>query len=102
MSRFSLSCIALLWARRARQARLHSAAMGGQAGQATPEGSRRTLDRQIHQGQARREWPGPRVDLAIPAFGYKSHIGIDRRHRLIRRWTVTDAARHDEGRCCPC
>ena len=37
----------------------------------------------------------PRVDLAIPAFGYKNHIGIDRRHRLIRRWTVSDAARHD-------
>ena len=37
----------------------------------------------------------PRVDLAIPAFGYKNHLGIDRRHRLIRRWTVSDAARHD-------
>ena len=37
----------------------------------------------------------PRVDLAIPAFGYKNHIGIDRRHCVIRRWTVTDAARHD-------
>jgi len=37
----------------------------------------------------------PRVDLAVPAFGYKNHIGIDRRHRLIRRWQVTDAARHD-------
>ena len=37
----------------------------------------------------------PRVDLAIPAFGYKNHIGIDRRHGLIRCWTVTDAARHD-------
>ena len=36
-----------------------------------------------------------RVDLAIPAFGYKNHIGIDRRHGLIRRWTVTYAARHD-------
>jgi IS5 family transposase len=36
-----------------------------------------------------------RVDLAIPAFGYKNHIGIDRRHGLIRRWRVTDAARHD-------
>ena len=35
----------------------------------------------------------PRIDLAIPAFGYKNHIGIDRRHRLIRRWVVTDAAR---------
>jgi transposase, IS5 family len=38
---------------------------------------------------------GPRVDLAVPAFGYKNHLGIDRRHRLIRRWRVTDAARHD-------
>jgi transposase, IS5 family len=37
----------------------------------------------------------PRIDLAVPAFGYKNHIGIDRRHRLIRRWRVTDAARHD-------
>lgn len=35
------------------------------------------------------------VDLAIPAFGYKNHIGIDRSHRLIRAWTVTDASRHD-------
>jgi hypothetical protein len=37
----------------------------------------------------------PRVDLAIPAFGYKNRLGIDRRHRLIRRWTVTNATRHD-------
>ncbi|HEX9070541.1 MAG TPA: transposase, partial [Pseudolabrys sp.] len=37
----------------------------------------------------------PRVDLAVPAFGYKNHIGIDRRHGLIRRWVVTDAARYD-------
>lgn len=35
--------------------------------------------------------------LLIPAFGYKSHVGIDRRHGLIRRFTVTDAARHDGG-----
>ena len=36
-----------------------------------------------------------RVDLAIPAFGYKNHIGIDRAHGLIRTWTATDASRHD-------
>ena len=30
----------------------------------------------------------PRVDLAVLAFGYKNHVGIDRRHRLIRRWTA--------------
>ncbi|WP_210211594.1 transposase, partial [Azospirillum griseum] len=29
------------------------------------------------------------------AFGYTSHINIDRRFRLIRRFLVTDAARHD-------
>jgi hypothetical protein len=37
----------------------------------------------------------PRVDLAIPTFGYENHIGIDRRHGLIRTWTTTDASRHD-------
>ena len=36
-----------------------------------------------------------RVDIAIPAFGYKNHIGIDRVHGLIRTWRATDAARHD-------
>jgi transposase, IS5 family len=32
------------------------------------------------------------VDIAVAAFGYQSHIAIDRRHGLIRRWAVTDAA----------
>src|ERR671917_1140168 len=36
-----------------------------------------------------------RVDLAVPAFGYKNHIGIDRHHGLIRTWRATDASRHD-------
>jgi IS5 family transposase len=35
------------------------------------------------------------LQIAVPIFGYKSHIGIDRRHGLIRRWMVTDAAQHD-------
>jgi IS5 family transposase len=34
-------------------------------------------------------------EIMIPAFGYKSHISTDRRHGLIRRWTVTDAAAND-------
>jgi transposase, IS5 family len=38
------------------------------------------------------------VDLAIPAFGYRNHISADRRHRLIRRWLVTDAAAHEGAR----
>ena len=37
-------------------------------------------------------------DLAIPTFGYKSHIGIDRRHGFIRRQKATDAAAHDGAR----
>jgi len=37
-------------------------------------------------------------DLAIPAFGYKSHINIDKRHGFIRRQQVTDAAAHDGAR----
>ena len=36
-----------------------------------------------------------RIDIAVPAFGYKNHLGIDRRHGLIRTWLATDAARHD-------
>lgn len=40
----------------------------------------------------------PQVDLAIPQFGYQNHISADRRHRLIRRWFVTDAAAHAGSR----
>ena len=38
------------------------------------------------------------ADIAIPVFGYKSHIGIDRRFGFIRRQKVTDAAAHDGAR----
>ena len=37
-------------------------------------------------------------DIAIPAFGYKSHISIDVRHGFIRRQMVTDAAAYDGAR----
>lgn len=40
----------------------------------------------------------PTMDLAIPAFGYKNHISIDRRFRLIRCWKATDASAHDGAR----
>jgi transposase, IS5 family len=39
------------------------------------------------------------VDIAVPAFGYQ--ISIDRRHGLIRRWAVTDAAAYG-GRLLRC
>lgn len=35
------------------------------------------------------------IQIAVPIFGYKNHIGIDRQHGLIRRWKVADAAQHN-------
>ena len=34
-------------------------------------------------------------ELVIPVFGYKNHLGIDRRHGFIRNFVVTTAAAHD-------
>jgi hypothetical protein len=34
-------------------------------------------------------------EIVIPVFGYKNHLGIDRVHGFIRRFVITDAARHD-------
>ncbi|MFT9198938.1 transposase, partial [Gluconobacter oxydans] len=50
--------------------------------------------------KAKRQEDGsaPATDLAIPFFGYKSHISIDRKFRLIRKWKVTDAAASDGAR----
>jgi IS5 family transposase len=43
------------------------------------------------------EVPKP-VDLAIPMFGYKYHVGIDRAHGLIRTWQASTANAHDGAR----
>jgi len=40
----------------------------------------------------------PAVDLAVPAFGYKNHVSIDRGFGFIRGWTASDAAAHDGAR----
>ncbi|MDI1295499.1 MAG: transposase, partial [bacterium] len=49
-----------------------------------------------------REGADPRaakpVDLAIPMFGYKNHIGIDKAHGLIRTWDASAANAHDGAR----
>jgi IS5 family transposase len=34
-------------------------------------------------------------EVVIPVFGYKNHLGIDRRHGFIRSFVVTAAAAHD-------
>ena len=31
----------------------------------------------------------------VSHYGYKNHVSTDRRHKLVRRYTVTDAATHD-------
>lgn len=38
------------------------------------------------------------VDLAIPMFGYKNHVGIDRTHGLIRTWDASAANAYDGAR----
>jgi IS5 family transposase len=38
------------------------------------------------------------VQIAIPHYGYKSHISTDKRHGLIRKWDVSDAAANDGKR----
>jgi transposase, IS5 family len=37
------------------------------------------------------------VEIAVPMFGYKNHVGIDREHGFLRRYRVTHAAAHDGG-----
>lgn len=39
--------------------------------------------------------PKGQVDIAIPYFGDRSHIMIDRKNDFIRAFKVTDASRHD-------
>jgi IS5 family transposase len=49
----------------------------------------------LKQGRKREE---AKVQLAIPHYGYKNHVSTDRRHGLIRRWDVSDAAANDGRR----
>jgi transposase, IS5 family len=35
------------------------------------------------------------VEIAVPMFGYKNHVAIDREHGFLRRYVVTHAARYD-------
>jgi IS5 family transposase len=38
-----------------------------------------------------------KIEIAVPIFGYKAHVSIDRRHGFVRCFTVTSAAAHDEA-----
>lgn len=54
----------------------------------------------VKQGKAPVPGPDGKTPpaISIPVFGYKDHIGIDRRFGFIRTQKVTDAAAHDGAR----
>ena len=53
----------------------------------------------IKRGKKRDAAPGAdhkqQVEIAVPAFGYKNHIGIDRTFGFLRRYDITHAAAYD-------
>jgi IS5 family transposase len=90
-------------------------AMGGQIVDATIVAAPRQRNSRddndtIKRGETPADWeaqPAKRRQKDVDArwtkkhgrtyFGYKNHISMDRRHKLVRRYSVTDAARHDSG-----
>jgi IS5 family transposase len=55
----------------------------------------------IKRGRKRETAPGNghqrQVEIAVPVFGYKNHVGIDREFGFLRRYAVTHAAAYDGG-----
>ena len=57
-----------------------------------PPGSLLRGNQQLKRAKARKAGPDgtkAKVEIAIPMFGYKNHVGIDAAHRLIRAFTGT-------------
>jgi transposase, IS5 family len=65
---------------------------------AKTEGSRRALDGEVAEGQAKEDGSTPSADLAIPIFGYQNHVSIDRCFGFIRKWAASDAAAYEGAR----
>jgi len=92
----------------ARRPRLNAQEKATIRGGGTPSGWSKARTRQIDRegrwtikrgrkqtppsGEVQRQAIG---EIAVPMFGYKNHLGIDRTHGFIRRFIVTHAARHD-------
>ena len=78
-------------------------ARGVEAGEGATKGPRWSIKyskakvREDADPKAAEKSRGP-VDLAIPMFGYKNHIGIDKAHGLIRTWGAATANVHDGAR----
>jgi transposase, IS5 family len=93
----------------ARRPRLTQAEKDTIKGGGTPAGwtpaRRAQIDRDgrwtIKRGRQREVSPGDgdkrQIEVAVPVFGYKNHVGIDREHGFLRRYSVTNAAAHDGG-----
>ena len=93
----------------ARRPRLTQAEKGTLKGGGVPSewkpARRAQIDRDgrwtIKRGRKREAAPGEGhkrpIKIAVPAFGYKNHIGIDRAFGFLRRYTVTHAAAYDGG-----
>jgi transposase, IS5 family len=91
-------------ARRPRltQAETDTIKAGGTPAEWTPA-RRAQIDRDgrwtIKRGRQREAGPGDghqrQVEIAVPVFGYKNHIGVDRAFGFLRCYTVTHAAAHD-------
>jgi IS5 family transposase len=74
----------------------HKAAQKGEHARATGSSAHANDARwTIKYSKKKDDAPKGQVDIAIPAFGCKSHIMTDRAHGFIRAFKVTDAARHD-------
>jgi Transposase DDE domain len=92
-------------ARRPRLTQAEKATIkGGGVPAQWPPARRAQIDRDgrwtIKRGKKREVPPGgqPRqVEIAVPVFGYKNHVGIDREHGFLRRYSITHAAAHDGG-----
>jgi transposase, IS5 family len=55
----------------------------------------------IKRGRKREAAPGEghkrQIEIAVPVFGYKNHIGIDRAFGFLRRYSISHAAAYDGG-----
>ena len=68
--------------------------MAGQTGQASPKGPGCPWTVKYTKAMLHDDRSMPSVDLAIPAFGYKNHVSIDRGFGVIWNMSPTHAAAH--------
>jgi IS5 family transposase len=75
-------------------------AMGGQIIDASivpvpKQRNSRDENARIKEGETPEGWENQPAKHGQNHYGYKNHVNVDRRHKLVRRYQVTDAAVHD-------